>query len=597
MWKIALYFPVFLAVISAQNSHDDIIEYVENLPASTWQAGPTSLTEYDMATLAKMSGSQSRSMDEISKQPSKIPSKESTLSRLSLPPSFDARLNWPNCQSIQEIRNQGMCGSCWAHAGVSVLSDRICIASAGQNVYAKLAVQDPLVCSGGSANLCNGGYVDVPYTMFINKGLVTGGDYGSNQGCMPYQAFTTAVATATTSTSCNSSCWNPTFTRTYAQDKFFGKEAFLAPRLLRPFWGGISVHSEEESIAGGVHLRQLGGSITFRVGVGMWNLLRYGQPVHKRSHRRPAVSVKNESVIKQIQFELMSNGPMTTVIQVYQDLYSYQSGVYQHVTGGLVGGHAVKLIGWGTENGVDYWLVANSWGTGWGIGGFFKFLRGTNHLGIEDYLMAGTALQTTTTTGPSTTTSTTTTTTTTTPITTPAKAGRPAGYDRCDPLFCFDKAGGNYQLSPCSKNYCNCQNKVPTWQRCDVGQYFDKSTLSCKAPNATFCAPKAPAPLSNASWPSPPPAIFAKACNLANCQGRGGAYTWYGLALCQPYWCYCWSNINPPQQAVQTCPPGMWFDFRTERRSVHRLVILSGAKLTRIISCLNSFNASGFVFK
>ena len=30
-------------------------------------------------------------------------------------------------------------------------------------------------------------------------------------------------------------------------------------------------------------------------------------------------------------------------------------GVYQHVTGRLVGYHAVKMIGWGTENGTPFW--------------------------------------------------------------------------------------------------------------------------------------------------------------------------------------------------------------------------------------------------
>ena len=41
-------------------------------------------------------------------------------------------------------------------------------------------------------------------------------------------------------------------------------------------------------------------------------------------------------------------------------------GVYQHRTGPLVGGHAVKILGWGVEGGVDYWLAANSWNPDWG---------------------------------------------------------------------------------------------------------------------------------------------------------------------------------------------------------------------------------------
>jgi len=53
---------------------------------------------------------------------------------------------------------------------------------------------------------------------------------------------------------------------------------------------------------------------------------------------------------------------------------SYGSGVYHHVTGQLLGGHAVKLIGWGHDaaTGFDYWICANSWSTSWGEQGFFK---------------------------------------------------------------------------------------------------------------------------------------------------------------------------------------------------------------------------------
>lgn len=37
--------------------------------------------------------------------------------------------------------------------------------------------------------------------------------------------------------------------------------------------------------------------------------------------------------------------------------------------------HGVVVVGYGSEHGVDYWLVRNSWGTGWGEDGYFKIER------------------------------------------------------------------------------------------------------------------------------------------------------------------------------------------------------------------------------
>ena len=42
-----------------------------------------------------------------------------------------------------------------------------------------------------------------------------------------------------------------------------------------------------------------------------------------------------------------------------QDFAHYKSGVYKHLTGEEMGGHAVKLIGWGTsDEGEDYWVCS-----------------------------------------------------------------------------------------------------------------------------------------------------------------------------------------------------------------------------------------------
>ena len=82
------------------------------------------------------------------------------------------------------------------------------------------------------------------------------------------------------------------------------------------------------------------------------------------------------SSVTKTQQSLQTSGPVEAGFTVYEDFMSYKSGVYQHTTGGMLGGHAIKAVGWGTEDGTDYWIMANSWDTTWGDSGFFKIKRG-----------------------------------------------------------------------------------------------------------------------------------------------------------------------------------------------------------------------------
>ena len=101
---------------------------------------------------------------------------------------------------------------------------------------------------------------------------------------------------------------------------------------------------------------------------------------------KSAYTVSNE---KNMMEEISTNGPVTAAFTVYEDFTSYTSGVYQHTTGKALGGHAIEIVGYGTENGTPYWKVKNSWNDSWGDGGFFKILRGSNECGIEGTVSAG----------------------------------------------------------------------------------------------------------------------------------------------------------------------------------------------------------------
>jgi len=88
---------------------------------------------------------------------------------------------------------------------------------------------------------------------------------------------------------------------------------------------------------------------------------------------------------------IMTQGPIETAFNVYKDFDSYKSGVYVQNSTVLLGGHAVKIIGWGYDETVslNYWLVANSWGPTWGMDGYFKIVVGCcgfgHMLAVGDY--------------------------------------------------------------------------------------------------------------------------------------------------------------------------------------------------------------------
>ncbi|MRR07416.1 MAG: hypothetical protein EG828_10830 [Deltaproteobacteria bacterium] len=85
-----------------------------------------------------------------------------------------------------------------------------------------------------------------------------------------------------------------------------------------------------------------------------------------------ATTSPNVSAIKDALF---TYGPLVTTMDVYTDFFSYKSGIYSYVWGGYEGGHAILIVGYtddATASGGGYFIVKNSWGTGWGEGGFFR---------------------------------------------------------------------------------------------------------------------------------------------------------------------------------------------------------------------------------
>jgi C1A family cysteine protease len=76
-----------------------------------------------------------------------------------------------------------------------------------------------------------------------------------------------------------------------------------------------------------------------------------------------------------IKEALITYGPLVTTMDVYYDFYSYSGGVYEYAAGAYQGGHAILIVGYTddtTVSGGGYFVVKNSWGTGWGESGYFN---------------------------------------------------------------------------------------------------------------------------------------------------------------------------------------------------------------------------------
>jgi hypothetical protein len=112
----------------------------------------------------------------------------------------------------------------------------------------------------------------------------------------------------------------------------------------------------------------------------------------KPSRRFRCITFANvENNVETIKKEVYKNGPVTCSWLIYDDFINDYDGfsIYQgpKENSKLLGGHTGKIVGWGEEKDVPFWIVSNSWGETWGLGGYFRILRGKNVCLIEDNIV------------------------------------------------------------------------------------------------------------------------------------------------------------------------------------------------------------------
>lgn len=303
----------------------EMIEHI-NAQKTTWKAGHNK--RFDGVSIDIIKGMMGLKGFEMLGLPIVDPRTEA---KVDLPDTFDGRDQWSNCPSLKEVRDQAACGSCWAFGAVEAMTDRICVLSKGAKNF-HISAQDLLSCCKTCGMGCNGGYPAMAWRYWVTHGLVTGSQYNDHAGCRPYEIPPCDHHVNGTLKPCG--------------------DIVKTPACKSECISGYSISYEQDK-----HFGEKSYGVT-----------------------------NDEEAIRQ---EIFTNGPVEAGYTVYEDFLSYKSGVYHHVTGKMLGGHAVKILGWGTENGSPYWLVANSWNSDWGDKGFFKILRGKNECGIERQITAG----------------------------------------------------------------------------------------------------------------------------------------------------------------------------------------------------------------
>lgn len=238
---------------------------------------------------------------------------------------------------IHEPLDQGNCAGSWAFSTAAVASDRVSIHSLG-HMTPILSPQNLLSCDTHHQKGCRGGRLDGAWWFLRCRGVVS-------DNCYPFSG------------------------------REQNDEASPTPRCM-------------------MHSRAM------------------GRGKRQATSRCPNSHVDSNDIYqvtpvyrlasdeKEIMKELMENGPVQALMEVHEDFFLYQRGIYSHtpVSQGRPeqyrrhGTHSVKITGWGEETLPDgrtikYWTAANSWGPWWGERGHFRIVRGINECDIETFVL------------------------------------------------------------------------------------------------------------------------------------------------------------------------------------------------------------------
>ena len=356
--------PAALAFEDASKHFKTRQAYIDHLnaqPGRTWTAGVSDrFRGLPIGHSKTLCGAKTMDQDELQKlyQSKKVSPKlpQSYWDSLPAPPdTFDSATHWPDCKdTILDIRDQSDCGCCWAFGAAGAASDRMCIATNGT---LKVPLSAQQLCFCASNNGCMGSNLYLPWQHIQTNGLATGGQFNNTGPLQP---------------PVGDSPWCADFSLPHCHhhgpqrdDPFPDEGTKGCPKVVSGKSPECPSSCDKDSA------RTLADDTYNYAG----SAQEYG----------------GEGAELNIRKAIYQNGPLEAAFTVFEDFEQYTSGVYQmhpETSGKVLGGHAVRIVGWGSENGTKYWKIANSWNPHWGESGYFRILRsdsgaGTNGPGCQ----------------------------------------------------------------------------------------------------------------------------------------------------------------------------------------------------------------------
>ena len=244
-----------------------------------------------------------------------------------------AVVDWRNMDGVNYLswnKNQHIpqyCGSCWAQGSTSAIADRFNILNKGTSKETTpVGLNAQVIVNCQAGGSCDGGNPGGVYKHAHKSGLV-------HSSCEQYTAFNLQGRECTDIDLCRDCTWPPNEVGDESLDNCTAKE-------------------------------------------------------HTKYYIGDHYSVRG---VKQMKAELAAHGPISCGIHADDNFEKNYDGttIYQEKTIGPIN-HEISVVGYGiTEEGQEYWIGRNSWGTYWGDYGFFYMNMYKENLHIEKDCVAG----------------------------------------------------------------------------------------------------------------------------------------------------------------------------------------------------------------